>query len=123
MGRRPFIPQGKLKATPLKSKTNGGEVAFLASAGECNETRQNASAAKAVFHSALFSARLKPCPDVGHKSAGKRAGKMPFVPQDEPAVRKAKGKFKRAGETPAVRKAKGLRSSRPKIGREGPELR
>ena len=27
---------------------------------------------------------------------------MPFVPQDEPAVRKAKGKFKRAGEMPFV---------------------
>ena len=42
MGRR-------LKPTLLKSKTNGGELALLASAGEFNETRQNASAAEAAF--------------------------------------------------------------------------
>jgi len=54
LGRRPFIPRGKLKPTLLKTKTNGGEVAFLASAGECNETRQNASAAEAAFLSRVF---------------------------------------------------------------------
>jgi len=44
----------RLKPTLLKGKTNGGELAFLASAGECNETRQNASAAEAAFLSRVF---------------------------------------------------------------------
>ena len=83
MGRR-------LKPSLLKSKTNGGELALLASAGECNETRQNASAAEAAFLYRVFGT-AEPCPDVGRKSARKRGGRMPFVPQDEPAVQKAKG--------------------------------
>jgi len=51
-----------------------------------------------------------------NSSGTQTARRMPFVPQDEPALREEKSKVKRAGETPAVRNGVGSTSGAQSLG-------